>query len=112
MYSGTSYPAGSRYTQLMSTSPVAVAAAVIKLTSDRRWRASAEEKRRHGGSTVTQFFADILVTEDGKKVRKPVRDAQGKMIMGVVGYGPTPGERGTYAKNVVIARFASGEWCI
>lgn len=78
---------------------------VVKLTSDSRWRASADERRRYGGNTVTEFFADVIVGG----ARKLVLDARDRPVK-VVGYGPTPGERGTFAKNVVLGRLASGEW--
>lgn len=52
--------------------------------SEYRYRASAAEKRLFGGSTVTQF----LVGYEGSGPNTWKR---------VMGYGPTPGERKTFA---------------
>ena len=52
--------------------------------SEYRYRASASERRLHGGSTVTQF----LVGYEGSDPSTWMR---------IMGYGPTPGERKTYA---------------
>ena len=52
--------------------------------SEYRYRASASERRLYGGSTVTQF----LVGYEG---------SEPSTWMNIMGYGPTPGERKTYA---------------
>lgn len=59
---------------------------MAKLFADSvtRWRATAAERRLHGGKTVTQF----LVGEVGSPASTWRR---------VNGYGPTPGERRTDA---------------
>lgn len=57
----------------------------LKLTSKERYRASADERRRYGGSTVTVFWA------------QPSDDPSTWFT--VKGYGKTPGERKTYARR-------------
>lgn len=52
--------------------------------SYERWRATASEKRIYGGNTVTKFLVGFEGTEPSTWVW-------------IVGYGPTPGERKTYA---------------
>lgn len=52
--------------------------------SQERWRASAAEKRAYGGSTVTKF----LVGYEG---------SEPATWQNIVGYGPTPGDRKTFA---------------
>jgi len=56
----------------------------LKLVSKDRYRATAAEKRLHGGSTVTEFF----VSGDGVP--------SGTVVMG---YGKTPGDRKTDARK-------------
>ena len=53
-------------------------------TSKERYRASASEKRAYGGSTVTVF----IVGYEGSPASEWVD---------ITGYGPTPGDRKTYA---------------
>lgn len=67
----------------------------IRLSSQQRWRATASERRLHGGKTVTEFFA---IREDDENT--PSRWFK------VKGYGPTPGERKTYARKQAEILFA------
>jgi len=60
----------------------------MKMTSIERWRASADERRRFGGKTVTKFLAQP--TDNPKDWFE------------VIGYGPTPGERKTMAREKAI----------
>lgn len=62
----------------------------IELTSASRYNGGIAIKRRHGSSTVTSFW----VTVDG--VLQPEQ---------VTGYGPTPGERKTNAKQTFLAKY-------
>ena len=55
----------------------------IKAVSFERYRASAAERRRYGGNTVTRFYCNTV-------------DPEGVPVL-VTGYGPTPGERKTDA---------------
>lgn len=55
----------------------------ILCVSDTRYRASAREKAQYGGSTVTVFFVHF----------------EGDPPERYTGYGPTPGERATFAKR-------------
>jgi len=50
--------------------------------SIERWRATASQRRLHGGATVTRFF---------------VCEADGERHGEFVGYGRTPGDRKSYA---------------
>lgn len=59
----------------------------IQLTSASRYNGGIAIKRRWGSSTVTEFYVQI----DG--VLQPER---------VTGYGKTPGERKTYAKQLAV----------
>lgn len=63
---------------------MARSASKLRLVSKDRYRASAAERRRHGGATITEFYA---TTPEGKTIV-------------VTGYGKTPGERKTYARKV------------
>jgi hypothetical protein len=67
----------------------------IRLSSQNRWRATASERRLHGGATVTEFFA--IRSDDENTPSRWLR---------VKGYGPTPGERKTYAKKTAERIFA------
>lgn len=58
----------------------------MKLASKARHRASADERRRYGGSTVTEFW-----------VMPDEKDASTWFT--VMGYGPTPGDRKTDARK-------------
>lgn len=58
----------------------------ILAVSKERYRASASERRRYGGSTVTEFW--VYRREDAKEPTK---------WHVVRGYGKTPGERKSYA---------------
>ena len=60
----------------------------ITLTSASRYNGGVKIKHQWGSSTVTKFYVEI----DGVL-------QQGK----VTGYGKTPGERKTYAKQRVLA---------
>ncbi len=62
--------------------------------SVERYRASASERRLHGGNTVTKF----LVGYD---------DSHSSTWAYIMGYGPTPGQRKTYAINQFRAREAA-----
>lgn len=57
----------------------------VGITSEYRYRASASERRLHGGSTVTQFLIEDPNFEGSARWHK------------VMGYGPSPGERRTDA---------------
>lgn len=61
-----------------------IMAKAIKIiaVSNTRWRASAAEKRLHGGSTVTEFYVTRVDTDETDTF---------------TGYGKTPGERKTFA---------------
>jgi hypothetical protein len=61
-------------------------------SSQERWRASASERRRYGGSTVTKFF----VSRDG------FNDSPSEWLT-VIGYGRMPGNRKTNAIAKAIA---------
>lgn len=64
----------------------------LKITSGERYRASAAERRAHGGSTVTLFFIEV----DG--AMDTGRDLPRGTERGMwVGYGQTPGARKTDA---------------
>lgn len=65
--------------------------AQVDATSSTRRRATAAERRLHGGSTVTTFLVRQVGTSD--------------VCVYVDGYGPTPGQRKTDAKR----RFLAGE---
>lgn len=65
----------------------------LQASSMYRWRATASERRLYGGATVTEFLV-----ED--------RDQPGVPGIMVKGYGPTPGERKTYAMQQARAHFA------
>lgn len=54
----------------------------IRAVSKDRYRASAAERRRYGGNTITEFWV--------------TRDDTGETLV-FKGYGPTPGERKTFA---------------
>lgn len=54
----------------------------FRAISKERWRATAAERRRYGGSTVTEFYVTRTDTGDTKLF---------------IGYGKTPGERKTFA---------------
>jgi hypothetical protein len=58
---------------------------VVKLTavSKERWRATAAERRRWGGRAVTEFYVTRSDTGETRLA---------------VGYGPTPGQRQSFAK--------------
>ena len=58
----------------------------ILADSIERYRASAAERRRYGGNTVTIFL--VYRAEDAKDPAKWLK---------IAGYGPTPGERKTDA---------------
>lgn len=60
-------------------------------TSFERYRATAAQRRLHGGRTVTRFY--VYRPED--------RDEPSKWVT-VEGYGPTPGQRKTDAKRRAI----------
>jgi len=64
----------------------------IKLTSAERWNGGIAIKRRYGSSTVTSFWVEIDGTLQKDKA---------------IGYGKTPGERKTCAKNRVLSQLAS-----
>jgi predicted RNA binding protein YcfA (HicA-like mRNA interferase family) len=70
----------------------------LKLISKDRYRATAAERRRYGGKTVTEFWVEVdgqMVFEDGKSLV-------------VTGYGATPGERKSYAKRVAEEKLGLG----
>ena len=58
--------------------------APIFADSQERWRATASERRIHGGNTVTRFLVGFVGSAPSAWVA-------------IKGYGPTPGERKTYA---------------
>jgi len=62
---------------------------MIKLTSADRYNGGIKIKRQWGSSTVTNFYVEV----DG--ILQPEK---------VTGYGKTPGERKTYAKNRVLEK--------
>lgn len=64
----------------------------LKLHSKDRWRATAAEKRLHGGSTVTEFW----VTYQGKQ-----------LPWQVTGYGASPATRKAFAKQAAVTRIES-----
>lgn len=66
----------------------------MRLTSVERYRASAAERRRHGGSIVTKYL-----------VTRPGFDS-----FYVWGYGKTQHDRKKYAKKSAQALILSGGW--
>jgi hypothetical protein len=52
--------------------------------SENRYRASAAERRAYGGKTVTEFLVGFVGSDAATWVR-------------INGYGPTPGERKSFA---------------
>lgn len=60
----------------------------IEVWSKERYRASAAERRRYGGATITIFW--VHRAEDAKDASRWVT---------VTGYGKTPGERKTDARR-------------
>lgn len=60
----------------------------IVLTSKTRYNGGVKVKRQFGSSTITEFWVEI----DGKLQTNTV-----------LGYGPTPGDRKTYALKKVQA---------
>lgn len=62
--------------------------------SVNRYRASATERRLYGGSTVTEFIVGFEGSEPA-------------MWAKIMGYGPTPGERKTYAIDKYLAQNAT-----
>jgi hypothetical protein len=69
---------------------------VIAISKDR-YRASAEERRRYGGNTVTEFY--VMYKDDERDASKWKK---------IFGYGKTPGERKTYAIEKFRAMQAQG----
>jgi hypothetical protein len=69
---------------------------VIAVSKDR-YRASAEERRRYGGNTVTEFY--VMYKDDERDASKWKK---------IFGYGKTPGERKTYAIEKFRAMQAQG----
>lgn len=67
-----------------------VAGVELSAKSFRRYRASAAERRLHGGATITEFY---VMRHDTKQTAL------------VSGYGPTPGGRKTDAM-----RRAARQW--
>lgn len=68
----------------------------VGISSQHRYRASASERRLHGGKTVTQFL-----------IEDPNHEGSARWI-DVMGYGATPGERRTdalrrYARKIGVA---------
>jgi hypothetical protein len=63
----------------------------IELTSASRHNGGVAVKRKHGSSTVTEFYVMV----DGVLWPKTV-----------TGYGPTPGDRKTYARERVLEEVA------
>ncbi len=57
--------------------------------SQNRYRASALERRLYGGNTVTQFLIGVEGSDP-------------KTWENVMGYGPTPGNRKTYALRAYV----------
>jgi hypothetical protein len=66
----------------------------VKLVSKNRYRATADQKRRFGGSTITEFFV----------LWNPA-DASTWTVE--TGYGATPGERMTDARARATAKRAA-----
>lgn len=58
----------------------------VEALSEYRYRATADERRRYGGNTVTDFMVYFADEGPGKSTR-------------IRGYGKTPGERKTDAMN-------------
>lgn len=54
----------------------------LRAVSKDRYRASADERRRYGGDTVTEFYVTRMDLDETRVF---------------TGYGPTPGERKTFA---------------
>jgi len=59
----------------------------IKLVSKNRYNGGVRIKRLYGGSTVTEFYVTINGINQS---------------FTATGFGKTPGERKTYAKNMII----------
>lgn len=59
----------------------------VTAISNTRHRASPSERRLHGGSTVTRFYVHFSDAPTGPG--NPIREIEG--------YGPTPGDRKTFA---------------
>jgi len=68
----------------------------VKLLSQRRYRATAAQKRMYGGSTTTVFL--VCHTDDAKN------------WFYVEAFGKTPGDRKTVAKKRAEELVASGEF--
>jgi hypothetical protein len=63
-------------------------------SSKDRYRATAAQRRLYGGAAITEFYI----------FRKEDRNDASKWLV-VTGYGPTPGERKTFALNKAVAIF-------
>jgi hypothetical protein len=61
----------------------------IELVSASRYNGGIAIKRNWGSSTITEFYVTIDGVHQAEKVK---------------GYGRTPGERKTYAKNIVLTK--------
>ena len=65
-------------------------------SSQFRYRASASEKRTYGGSTVTDFLVGV-------------EGSDASTWMKIRGFGKTPGERATFAKERYREAVAAGK---
>lgn len=65
----------------------------IEASSYERYNGGARAKRMYGGSTITRFY--VHFAEDRNDPSKWEK---------IEGYGPTPGDRKTYAINEFIRR--------
>lgn len=69
----------------------------IEASSFQRYNGGVRVKRQYGSSTVTRFYVFF----------KDERDDPSKWVE-IEGYGPTPGDRKTYAINRFVERKAAG----
>lgn len=66
----------------------------MKVSSCERWRATAAERRAHGGQTVTKYIAQPTVNSTS--------------WFYVVSYAPTPAERTSLARAVALILYTQG----